>query len=192
MAIPTGTPDAIARFELILDEYGGWLRRTLSRLCPVDLGIQVDDLEQEVAVRLWRALERETEIDHLASFLYRIAANATLDAMRRARARRTKEQDALEADDGETTAPAPQLVDSRPSPEHTAERRQLLAAAGEVVRGLPPDRRRAVSLYLRGFNAGEIAELTGWTEPRARNLLYRGLATLREELREAGYDYREP
>lgn len=188
LAIPTGTT-AAARFEVILEEYGGWLRRTLARLCPVDLGIQVEDLEQEVAMRLWRALERETEIDHPASFLYRVAATATLDAMRRARARRTKQQDALEEED--ETAASRQLSDPGPSPERTAQQNQLLAAAEDLLRELPPDRRRAVRLYLRGFNAAEIADLTGWTEPRARNLLYRGLSALREALRAAGYDYQE-
>ena len=39
--------------------------------------------------------------------------------------------------------------------------------------------RETARLYLQGYGSAEIARLTGWTEPRARNLLYRGLADLR-------------
>lgn len=185
------TASATALFEDLLERYGGWLRQTLVRLCPSDLGIQVDDLEQEVRLRVWKALERERDVRHPASFLYRVAATTTLDAMRRARTRRAKDQQAL-AEDGtpEETTAAP-LAHPGPSPELLARRHEVLAQADEVVRQLPPDRRRAVNLYLRGFSSNDIAELTGWTEPRARNLLYRGLAVLRSELRARGFDYED-
>ena len=42
------------------------------------------------------------------------------------------------------------------------------------------NRRRAVGLHLRGFTSTEIAQLLGWTEPKARNLTHRGLKDLRE------------
>jgi len=37
-----------------------------------------------------------------------------------------------------------------------------------------------------GYGSGEIGALMGWTEPRARNLVYRGLADLREALSRRG------
>jgi DNA-directed RNA polymerase specialized sigma24 family protein len=35
----------------------------------------------------------------------------------------------------------------------------------------------------------EIGELMGWSEPKARNLAYRGLKDLRHELRAEGIEY---
>ena len=52
-----------------------------------------------------------------------------------------------------------------------------------MLEGVPLDRRRLLRLHLEGFTTQEIAELNGWTEPKARNLLYRTLGDLREKLR---------
>ena len=41
-------------------------------------------------------------------------------------------------------------------------------------------------MYLAGYGREEIADLFGWTEPKTRHLLYRGLADLRERLTEVG------
>jgi RNA polymerase sigma-70 factor (ECF subfamily) len=37
-------------------------------------------------------------------------------------------------------------------------------------------------MHLAGYERHEIAELLGWSEAKTRNLLYRGLADLREVL----------
>jgi DNA-directed RNA polymerase specialized sigma24 family protein len=42
-------------------------------------------------------------------------------------------------------------------------------------------------MYLAGFERDEIADLLGWSEAKTRNLLYRGLADLRESLQSWGY-----
>jgi DNA-directed RNA polymerase specialized sigma24 family protein len=54
---------------------------------------------------------------------------------------------------------------------------------------LSDNRRRAVGLYLEGMASQEIATLLGWSEPKARNLLYRGLSDLRAQLRAEGIEY---
>jgi RNA polymerase sigma-70 factor (ECF subfamily) len=41
-------------------------------------------------------------------------------------------------------------------------------------------------MYLAGYPREEIAALMGWSEAKTRNLLYRGLADLRERLTELG------
>jgi DNA-directed RNA polymerase specialized sigma24 family protein len=54
---------------------------------------------------------------------------------------------------------------------------------------LPDNRRRAVGLHLEGLTSQEIADLLGWSEPKARNLVYRGLKDVREQLQAEGIDY---
>jgi len=47
---------------------------------------------------------------------------------------------------------------------------------------LAEPRRAVVRMHLAGYERSEIAELLGWSEPKTRNLLYRGLADLRRIL----------
>ena len=44
---------------------------------------------------------------------------------------------------------------------------------------LDEPRNVVVRLHLSGYHRDEIAQLLGWTEPKVRNLLYRGLEDLR-------------
>ena len=37
----------------------------------------------------------------------------------------------------------------------------------------------------------EIADLSGWTEPKARNLVYRGLSVVRAHLRAGGLEFEQ-
>jgi DNA-directed RNA polymerase specialized sigma24 family protein len=48
---------------------------------------------------------------------------------------------------------------------------------------LPDRRRTAVGLHLEGLTTQEIADLLGWSEPKARNLVYRGLNDVRQSLK---------
>src|SRR5688572_25553950 len=77
-----------ARLQELLLRYGAFLRRTIARVCPPELGLSLDDIEQEARIALWRALKSEREIAFPASYIYRVAVSATLRAIRRARARR--------------------------------------------------------------------------------------------------------
>jgi RNA polymerase sigma factor (sigma-70 family) len=171
-----------SRLEALLNEYGAILKRAIASFSPGRLGIQVDDVEQEARIRVWKVLEREKEIEDPASYLYRVAVSATIDAVRRVRARR-EEQPAEPDARGESRA-AP--VDPSPSPEQRAEANEITAAVQRASSRLAEDRRSAVLLLLQGLNSGEIARVLGWTEGRARNLAYRGLADLRQELAAEG------
>jgi RNA polymerase sigma-70 factor (ECF subfamily) len=181
--------EAEARFNAIVEAYGKFLRHTIVQLCPKNLGIQFDDIEQDARLRLWRALQRESEIPALASYIYKVAVTTTIDAVRRVKARR-EEQLGLTTEEGMADAEIGAFaLAPEPSPERVAERRQIVRRVEETLARFPEDRRRAVGLYLEGMTSQEIADLLGWSEPKARNLVYRGLNDLREQLRTAGVEY---
>jgi RNA polymerase sigma factor (sigma-70 family) len=165
-----------SELRAMLATYSGLVRATIARLKPRSARIELDDLQQEVHIRLWQALSRERELRKPASYIKRIVLTATIDAIRRAEARGDSQTDtplddissfiALEADAGPIEG-----VASRQLLEH------VQAALGD-----DPDRARVVSLYVQGCTTEEIGALLGWTEAKARNVVYRALAHLREVL----------
>jgi RNA polymerase sigma factor (sigma-70 family) len=176
--LPRSVPDAAsAALDSLLSRFEGVVRTIAARyrLAPTDR----DDLVQEVRVRLWRALEVE-RIDAVpASYLYRTASSAALDLIRR---RRTNREDPL--DDLAPTDHS--LADGAARPDERAERADLAFRIGQAIEEIPETRRAAVRMYLAGYGSGEIGALMGWTEAKARNLLYRGLADLRARLEAMG------
>jgi len=166
--------------DAFLARHGATLRRLAERLCPRGMGVEPAEIEQEVRVRLWRTFERERDLREPASYLYRVAAAAAIDAVRRRRARREESLDPLGGEEG-NDFPA-----SGASPEAAVLQRELRMAIGSAIASLPEPRQQAVRLHLLGFSTGEIGALAGWTEAKARNLVYRGLADLRGRLVEDG------
>src|SRR5207245_6532806 len=83
--------EAEARFNAIVDEYSKFLRAVIARLSPDDLGIQAGEIEQEARLRLRRALLSERKIPDLASYIYKNAATATVEAIRHVKARREEQ-----------------------------------------------------------------------------------------------------
>jgi RNA polymerase sigma-70 factor (ECF subfamily) len=84
--------------------------------------LEFSDIEQEARLRIWRALDSEREIRDPTSYIYRVTATTTIDAICRVEARR--EEQLRLAEDGE--AVETQLVaEPKDVPDHQAERRQL-------------------------------------------------------------------
>ena len=185
--------DADSVLGRFLDQYGPWLKSQVRRICPRDMGIVPDDLEQEVRVRLWKALKSERTLENPTSYLHRVVSTVTIDAMRAVRTDR--ERHARPREDMSPDEPVKDELGlkeaSDPSPEASARRSQMLRFASQSLDDLPTERRRAVGLYLQGFKIQEIADVSGWTEPKARNLLYRGLTTLRESMAAAGMSHED-
>jgi RNA polymerase sigma-70 factor (ECF subfamily) len=176
-----------SRFNNILAEYGKLLRHAIASQCSKNIGLDFDDLMQEARLRLWRAVSSERNIRDLPSYLYRIAATVTIDAIRSVKARR-EEQMNIEPG-GEPEYGQGQRIDTNASPETAADCQQLIAILRATLARLPENRRRAVGLHLQGFTTTEIGELMHWSEAKARNLVYRGLDDLRSQLRAQGFEY---
>ena len=180
--------EVAARFDAVMEEFSKLLRHAITRLCPKNLGIQPEDIEQETRLRIWQAIESEREINNLASYIYRIAVTTTINEIRRAKARREAQLHPAE-DGGAAEKGMSRMEDPATPPDRLAEQQQVIQKVEEALARLPQDRRRAVGLYLEGWSSQEIADILGWSEPKARNLLYRGLKDLRQRLRVEGIEY---
>jgi RNA polymerase sigma-70 factor (ECF subfamily) len=184
-------------FRDLVDPY----RRELQLHCYRILGsIQdAEDLVQETLLAAWRGIERFEGRASLRSWLYRIATNRCLNAMRDS-GRRPR---AATPDSGERfQRPEPThraepiwldpypdvllegIADLAPGPAARYETREALGLGFVVgLQHLPP-RQRAV-LVLRdvlGFRAAEVAEMLEASEPSVNSALQRARGALEERI----------
>lgn len=165
--------------EQAVAAYGAMIRRVgwQYRLSEAD----VDELLQDVRIRIWRARSESEQIrDISSSYMYRTAVSAALDLLRR---RRSGRSEAVEPEELQRRADATMTSTGPADDLAESELAEQIAAAVDTI---APSRRPVVRMHLQGYSRDEIAELLGWTEAKTRNLLYRGLADLRERLTEAG------
>lgn len=160
------------------------MHRTILRVCPRELGLLCEDIEQEARLSLWKALQGERAIAFPVSYIYKVAVSATLRAVRRAKARR---EDPLN-DDSDAGPVLTLRAPVEASPHADAERREVAQKIAAALKVLPENRRLAVANHLQGLTTSEIGTLLGWSEPKARNLVHRGLKDLRTALRALGIE----
>src|SRR5262245_9773470 len=172
-------------------------RRELHLHCYRILG-SVEDAEallQETLLAAWRGLDRFEGRASLRAWLYRIATNRSLNALR-ASARRPQElpDAALPEPTGRSAEPVwlqpypDVLLDDAPGPDARYETREAVSLAFVAALQQLPPRQRAV-LVLRdvlGFRAAEVADILESTEDAANSALKRARKTL-----EAGSATRE-
>jgi RNA polymerase sigma-70 factor, ECF subfamily len=152
-----------ARFERLLREYGAALERLVA-VHELDVA-EREDLMQDIAFALWRALPSYRGACSERTFLYRIAHNRALT--HRARRRRNVVDE------------LPDLADPAPGPDRVAsahdEHERLVAA----VRALPVSLGQCVALRLEGLRIAEVADVMGLTETNVAVRLTRARARLR-------------
>lgn len=169
------------RLEQLLAEHGARLKALLHRYRLPQQGIDPDEVEQEVRIRLWRAVERDRSGEFRASYIQRVVASVVIDAVRRGRVRPSEPGN---DDNGGMDV----LEDFAPRPDQSAsddERMQILAGC---LAEIPERRRIPIQLHLQGLGFRHIGELNGISEEAARKLVSRGMADLRQRLRESGVE----
>jgi RNA polymerase sigma-70 factor (TIGR02960 family) len=186
-------------FRELTDPYRRELQLHVYRI--VGSAQDAEDLLQETLLAAWRGLEGFEERASVRAWLYRIATNRSLDALR---ATRRRPEDLPRMTDmpeptryGEAfwLEPFPDVLlegiaDDAPGPEARYEAKEATALAFIVgLQHLPP-RQRAV-LVLRdvlGFRAGEVAEMLDTSEPSVNSLLRRARAAFEVRLPASGRD----
>jgi RNA polymerase sigma-70 factor (ECF subfamily) len=165
--------------EAAVARFGNMVRQVGRRYRLDESGL--DEVMQEVRIRLWRARGTSAQVGETnTSYVYRTASSAALDVLRRRRARQAERHDSIEGDAVVT------LTASNPDPHAALEGSELADRVARAIDEIPASRRPAVRMHLAGYPRQEIAALMGWTEAKTRNLLYRGLADLRERLTAEG------
>jgi len=156
----------MASFEAIFEAYHQRICRYLSSLVN-DLEL-AEDLAQQTFLKAYRALGRGSSPDNLQAWLYAIATNTALSALRRRRLIRW-----LPFGPQAERAASPEL-------DHDARlgQQELLRLA---LAKLPPGDVACLLLRLQqGLSYGELAETLGTSIPAARMRVSRARAAFRE------------
>jgi RNA polymerase sigma-70 factor (ECF subfamily) len=158
-----------------------------------------EDVLQETLFAAWRGLEQFQERGSVRAWLYRIATNRSLDALRASRRRPggvlrvtdvpepTRQAEAI------WLQPYPDVLlegipDEAPGPEARYETRAAIGLAFIVgLQHLPPEQRAVLVLRdVLGFRAGEVSEMLDTSEASVNSLLRRARAAFEARLPATG------
>jgi RNA polymerase sigma-70 factor (TIGR02960 family) len=185
-------------FRELIEPY----RRELQVHCYRMLGSfqDAEDALQDTLLAAWQGLGRFERRASLRTWLYRIATNRCLDALRSASRRPAKEWDVPNVEPPEPTRlgeavwlePFPNAllegaIDMPLGPEARYERTESISLAFVTALQLLPPRQVAV-LILRdvlGFQASEVSEMLEWSLDSVNSILKRARASLQRRLETA-------
>jgi RNA polymerase sigma-70 factor (ECF subfamily) len=167
-------------FTALLDNFAGFIRFHILKFNLGRFGLDPDDISQDVRLRLWKLLNAEKKVDNYASYIKKIVDSAVIDQLRRWK----REEGIFRAEKNNKIAELELIYN--PEIERLARLKEIISRS---VESLIPSRKQVVKLYLLGMNTEEIAAYLGWSQDKTRNLLYRGLADLKNRLRERDIEY---
>jgi RNA polymerase sigma factor (sigma-70 family) len=161
-----------ATFLRLYEQYGPAVCRLVNAYTAVPG--EREDLFQEIATQLWRALPNYRGQASERTWLYRIAHNVAITATAKSRHRGRAEVELTEA---------PQRGPGIEEALLASERQARLAAA---IRELPVTDRQSVVLHLEGLSHAEIAEVLGTSPGAAMTRLSRVRDRLIQMLNQGG------
>jgi len=168
-------------FDLILRRFSNAIRAQVRSQGVERMGIDPEDVIQEIRVRLWKSLAGEKKVANLASYIKKVVTSVLIDEVRKAR---TQDRVVFRA-------VQEKLEEGRPRAESPAPGEFPGPLVEEAVAMLIESRRQVVRLFLLGLSVEEISSALGWSQDKARNLLYRGLADLKNTLKKKGVEYED-
>jgi len=138
-----------------------------------------EDLAQEVFLRVYKARERYQPDARFTTWLYRIATNLALNALRD----RKPEVLLGEEENSDEERPIERFVDPKPSVEQQLVENDRERLVRQAVEALPPNQRAAVILHkYQEVDYRQIAGILKVSESAVKSLLFRAYEALRVRL----------
>lgn len=169
------TPRTSPRLTLLLGKFSSLVR---SRLQVHDLarhGVDVEDVEQDVRIRLWLALKNDSTMSVPASYVQKVVLSSIVDSLRRARTKGREKYSELDVS-------LLELPDHSAQPDIAAAQAQLAEHIQRCLAQLSVRRRQSVRLFMYGYSVQELCKVSGISVNAGSKLLRRGLGELRTML----------
>ena len=169
-------------FETLVLRYQKKVYNTVLRLTGDS--VQAEDLSQEVFLKIFRGLSSFRGESSFSTYIYRVAANTAIDALRRREAPTVSLS--AENEEGEEFELA--LPDPGPLPVELLESRERRQAIRAAIDALPEHPRTVILLReLDGMSYQDIAKVMGLTEGTVKSRINRARARLRQLLLEGNF-----
>ena len=167
-----------ASFAVLLERYRAPVIHYLSRIVRDQAA--AEELAQEVFLRVYKARGRYLPDARFTTWLFKIATNLALNAVRDSRMARGAETPMTELE--------PNSLGAIRDPHRTAEQEMIeqerVRKIREAVQALPEKQRAAVILHkYHDMDYAQIAKILGCSTSALRSLLFRAYESLRERLR---------
>jgi RNA polymerase sigma-70 factor (ECF subfamily) len=141
---------------------------------------EAHDLAQEIFVKVYLALDRYDPKYQFSTWLFRIAQNSAIDALRK---KAITEVPLTRPTDDEPTGKEREFADSGVSPYRALKNKQLSAAIDDAVGKLPADYRELIQLrHFAELSYEEIASMKKLPLGTVKNKLFRARNLLKEAL----------
>ena len=141
---------------------------------------EAHDLAQEIFTKVYLALDRYDPKYQFSTWIFRIAQNAAIDALRK---KSISEVSLTRAADEESDGKEWQFADPDVSPYRDLKNKQLASAIEGAVEELPRDYRELIQLrHYAELSYEEIATLTNLPLGTVKNKLFRARNLLKDQL----------
>lgn len=140
---------------------------------------EAHDLTQEIFMKVYLALDRYDPKFQFSTWLFRIAQNSAIDAIRK---KSLPEVPLMRQVDGEEEVER-EIIDGRVTPHRALQNKQLSAAIDKAVEKLPGDYRELIQLrHFAELSYEEIAAMKKLPLGTVKNKLFRARNLLKAEL----------
>jgi RNA polymerase sigma-70 factor (ECF subfamily) len=171
----------VEAFEQLIGPQLGRLHNYLARM--VGDAHEAEDLTQEAVLRAHRAIRSFRGGATFQTWLYRIATNIAVDALRKRR-RRESRMTSLDAGIPGAESELPwEIADTQRDPQETAEVLELAQRVQAAIDELSPKLKAVVVLFdVQGLSYDEIAETLGLPLGTVKSRLFNARLRLKEQL----------
>ena len=162
-------------FKVIIDNFAQFIRIQVHKYNLYRYGLDPEDILQDVKIRIWKLIRDEKIISNYASYIKKIVNSSVIDQLRKCR-----REEGLFKNEKRMHIAERELSYSKDA----VRRNNLEEIVGKAVELLIDSRRQVIKLYLLNLSINEIAGYLNWSQDKTRNLLYRGLADLKDLLKD--------
>lgn len=165
----------------IIERFSNFIKSHIYKYNPSKFGAEIDDIFQEVHIRIWKLLRHEKKIANYTSYIRKVVDSSVIDQFRKFK----REEGVYLYEKSKKIAEQNNAYLSDP----IYGEMDMKDLVGRAVEALIESRRKVVKLYLLNMSIEEIALYFHWSKDKTRNLLYRGLTDLKKILKEKNIDY---
>jgi len=159
----------------ILNKFSRFIKANVYKFNLPKKGIDPEDIIQEVKIKIWKLINNEKTITNYTSYIRKIVNSSVIDHVRK-----TKRDEGIIIIEKKKRISAKLKKYSKSLSLKEKYHEVLISSLESLIES----RKKVVKLFFLGLSLDEISQLLNWSKDKTRNLLYRGLADLKNKIKE--------